>query len=76
MLLGAYTDVSYAKYLVTLQDGQENKKSPQFIITTFRKELVQNANKVLGMAMVNNASRVQEMTKEEALDFIVSQPGN
>ena len=36
-------------------------------------ELVQHADKVLGVMMKNSASRVQDMTLEDAMEFIVSQ---
>jgi len=38
----------------------------QFITTTFRSEMLVNANQFLGVAFVNKASRASEITREEA----------
>ena len=50
--------------------GTPEDKAPQFITTSFRKEMVEVANKVVAVAMVNNASRTASIGKEEAMDFI------
>ncbi|KAG9459745.1 hypothetical protein H6P81_004253 [Aristolochia fimbriata] len=42
----------------------------QFITTTFRPELVKVADKIYGVTHKNRVSRVDVVTKEEALDFI------
>ena len=47
-------------------------KAPQFITTSFRKEFVQGADKVIGVAMQNNASRTVPLSREEAIEFINS----
>ena len=45
---------------------------PQFITITFRKELVEHADKIIGLSMPNTVSKTQVLTKEKALDFIAS----
>ncbi|XP_062171710.1 structural maintenance of chromosomes protein 3 [Alnus glutinosa] len=42
----------------------------QFITTTFRQELVKVADKIYGVTHKNRVSRVNVVSKEEALDFI------
>ncbi|XP_057782124.1 structural maintenance of chromosomes protein 3-like [Salvia miltiorrhiza] len=42
----------------------------QFINTTFRQELVKVADKIYGVTHKNRVSRVNVVTKEDALDFI------
>ncbi|XP_050940977.1 structural maintenance of chromosomes protein 3 isoform X4 [Cucumis melo] len=42
----------------------------QFITTTFRPELVKVADKIYGVTHKNRVSRVNVVTKEDALDFI------
>ena len=60
-----------AEWLVDLKNrGTPQDKAPQFITTSFRKEMVEVANKVVGVAMVNNASRIASIGREEAMDFI------
>ncbi|CAK9175459.1 unnamed protein product [Ilex paraguariensis] len=44
--------------------------STQFITTTFRPELVKVADKIYGVTHKNRVSRVNVVSKEEALDFI------
>ncbi|GFP97186.1 structural maintenance of chromosomes protein 3 [Phtheirospermum japonicum] len=44
--------------------------STQFITTTFRPELVKVADKIYGVTHKNRVSRVNVVTKEDALDFI------
>ena len=59
-----------------LQDCKNNtddsvwKEAPQFITTTFRRELMENADKVIGVTMRQKTSHLWEMEKHEALDFI------
>jgi chromosome segregation ATPase len=60
-----------AEWMVDLKNrGTPEDKAPQFITTSFRKEMVEVANKVIGVAMVNNASRIALIGREEAMDFI------
>lgn len=42
----------------------------QFITTTFRSELVKVADKIYGVTHKNRVSRVNVVSKEDALDFI------
>ncbi|VFQ71401.1 unnamed protein product [Cuscuta campestris] len=44
--------------------------STQFITTTFRPELVKVADKIYGVTHKNRVSRVNVVSREEALDFI------
>lgn len=44
--------------------------STQFITTTFRQELVKVADKIYGVTHKHRVSRVNVVTKEEALNFI------
>merc|ERR1719192_1311681 len=60
-------------FLSSKTTQNEDRPAPQYITTTFRQELVQHADKVLGVMMKNSASRVQDMTLEDAMEFIVSQ---
>ena len=59
-----------------LQDCKNNtddsvwKEAPQFVTTTFRRELMENADKVIGVTMRQKASHLWEMERHEALDFI------
>jgi len=42
----------------------------QFIVTSFRKELVSVSHKIFGVINTNDTSRVEQITRERALDFI------
>jgi len=42
----------------------------QFIVTTFRKELVTVSHKIFGVINTNDTSRVEQISRERALDFI------
>ncbi|XP_039283231.1 structural maintenance of chromosomes protein 3 [Nilaparvata lugens] len=48
----------------------EMSKDAQFITTTFRPELLQNANKFYGVKFRNKVSHVECCTREEAHDFV------
>jgi len=48
----------------------EEGKAPQFITTTFRCELVEQADACIGVAAANNASRTFALENSEALEFI------
>ena len=50
----------------------EEGKAPQYITTTFRRELVERADACIGMSAVNNASRTFDMEIAEAVEFINS----
>lgn len=45
-------------------------QTTQFITTTFRQELVKVADKIYGVTHKNRVSRVNVVSREEALDFI------
>jgi structural maintenance of chromosome 3 (chondroitin sulfate proteoglycan 6) len=45
----------------------------QFITTTFRPELLQNANKFYGVTFTNKVSNVQLITKDDAMQFVEDQ---
>ncbi|XP_063943501.1 structural maintenance of chromosomes protein 3-like [Daucus carota subsp. sativus] len=47
-----------------------DKLNTQFIITTFRKELVKVADKIYGVTHKNMASCINVVSRKEALDFI------
>lgn len=49
---------------------QADSGATQFITTTFRPELVKVADKVYGVTLKNRVSRVDVISKEEALYFI------
>ena len=51
----------------------ENRPSSQFITTSFRRELVEKADKIIGVNMVNRASKVMSLTLFEAMEFITQQ---
>ena len=73
MILKFFFLLRVAEWMVDLKNrGTPQDKAPQFITTSFRKELVEVANKVVGVAMVNNASRIASIGREEAMDFITS----
>ena len=42
----------------------------QFITTTFRPEMLAHADKFYGVTFADKISRVDPITKEEALEFI------
>jgi len=50
---------------------QKESESSQFIISTFRPECVQCANKCYGIKIKAKASTFEPISKEEALNFIV-----
>lgn len=45
-------------------------ETTQFITTTFRQELVKVSDKIYGVTHSNRVSRVNVISKEEALNFI------
>ena len=42
----------------------------QFITTTFRPEMLANADKFYGVTFSNKVSRISAISKEDALNFI------
>ena len=49
-------------------------KTAQFIMTTFRPELLEHADRFYGVRFRNKVSHIQTVTREEAMDFIESEP--
>ena len=45
-------------------------ENAQFITTTFRPELVANADKFYGVAFQGKVSRIHAIAKEHALEFV------
>ncbi|KAM0683732.1 Structural maintenance of chromosomes protein 3 [Mitosporidium daphniae] len=43
----------------------------QFLVTTFRPELAVHADRFFGISLLSRVSRIREIQREEALDFIV-----
>lgn len=54
----------------------EMSQSAQFILTTFRPEMIAIANKFYGVTFANRISRIQSITKEAAMEFIEDQNEN
>ncbi|TPX67208.1 hypothetical protein SpCBS45565_g03913 [Spizellomyces sp. 'palustris'] len=48
----------------------ELSSSAQFIVTTFRPELLAYADKCYGVTFVNKVSRIQSITRDDALKFV------
>jgi len=48
----------------------ELSENGQFITTTFRPEMLANADKFYGVTFSNKVSRVNCITKEDALNFV------
>ncbi|KAF8406985.1 hypothetical protein HHK36_006106 [Tetracentron sinense] len=57
-------------YLVDMIRRLADMANTQFITTTFRPELVKVADKIYGVTHKNRVSRVNVVSKEEALEFI------
>ena len=49
---------------------KELSKSAQFIITTFRPELLSHADSFYGVSFVNKVSTIQPITREYATEFV------
>lgn len=49
------------------------KEGAQFITTTFRKELLKDADKFYGVTFVNKVSKIQSIEKGNAEEFVESQ---
>lgn len=54
-----------AQWLLDTKDS-----GSQFITTTFRRQLVENADKIVGIKMVSGASKALDLDKTDALQFI------
>jgi len=69
--LDAQTRKRVAEWMVQRKSGgNSEQKPPQYIATSFRRELVEVADKVIGVAMIHNASRTKYLTKDQAVEFI------
>ncbi|ORY77864.1 hypothetical protein LY90DRAFT_84315 [Neocallimastix californiae] len=51
----------------------ELSKDGQFTTTTFRPELIENANQFYGVTFVNKVSSITNISKENALSFVESE---
>eukprot|EP00835_Amoeboradix_gromovi_P004430 NODE_345_length_10548_cov_0.306728.p1 type:complete len:1029 gc:universal NODE_345_length_10548_cov_0.306728:3629-6715(+) len=49
---------------------KEFSKEAQFIVTTFRREIISRADCVYGVGYMNRVSHVEKINKNEALDFV------
>ncbi|RIB10793.1 SMC-like protein [Gigaspora rosea] len=54
----------------------ELSENGQFITTTFRPEMLANADKFYGVTFSNKVSRISVITKEDALNFITQANGS
>lgn len=68
--IDAALDPQYRTAVGNMVRRMADMASTQFITTTFRPELVKVADKIYGVTHKNRVSRVNVVTKEEALDFI------
>ena len=70
--LDSQTREKVAEWLTNLKNDStsDDKKAPQFITTSFRRELVEVADKVIHVSMSNSASKTMTVTKEQAMQFI------
>ena len=46
------------------------QKAPQFVTTTFRRELMERADKVIGVSMLHKTSHLEVLERQPALEFI------
>ncbi|XP_019197795.1 PREDICTED: structural maintenance of chromosomes protein 3 [Ipomoea nil] len=68
--IDAALDPQYRTAVGSMVRRLADMTSTQFITTTFRQELVKVADKIYGVTHKNRVSRVNIVTKEEALAFI------
>ncbi|XP_073386967.1 structural maintenance of chromosomes protein 3 [Physcomitrium patens] len=68
--IDAALDPQYRTAVGNMIKRQADAGATQFITTTFRPELVKVADRVYGVTHKNRVSRVDVITKEEALHFI------
>ena len=62
-----------ANWLINCKEGEaegETQEPPQFITTTFRRELMERADKIIGVTMMRKASQIKVLDHQEGLDFI------
>jgi structural maintenance of chromosome 3 (chondroitin sulfate proteoglycan 6) len=67
-------DSSYRAAVASVIERQANSKEnpTQFIVTTFRPELVSVANRTYGISLQNKVSNLHHMEKRDALNFVAS----
>lgn len=71
LIYGVCIEVSLSRFcMVDMIRRLADMANTQFITTTFRPELVKVADKIYGVTHKNRVSRVNVVSKEEALEFI------
>lgn len=68
--IDAALDPQYRTAVGNMIRRQADAANTQFITTTFRPELVKVADKIYGVSHVHRVSRVNVVSREEALKFI------
>ncbi|KAG8371091.1 hypothetical protein BUALT_Bualt13G0050800 [Buddleja alternifolia] len=68
--IDAALDPQYRTAVGNMVRRMADMASTQFITTTFRPELVKVADKIYGVTHKNRVSRVNVVSKEDALDFV------
>ncbi|KAK1394510.1 Serine/threonine-protein kinase TOUSLED [Heracleum sosnowskyi] len=68
--IDAALDPQYRTAVGNMVRRLADMQTTQFITTTFRQELVKVADKIYGVTHKNRVSRVNVVSREEALDFI------
>lgn len=58
------------KFIYALDMIHKMSENAQFITTTFRSELLTNADKFYGVTFQGKVSRINSTTKESALGFV------
>jgi structural maintenance of chromosome 3 (chondroitin sulfate proteoglycan 6) len=66
--LDANLDAQYRTAVAAMIE--ELSENAQYICTTFRPEMIQVANKFFGVIFQNKVSSIQEITRDNALDFV------
>jgi len=66
--LDANLDAQYRTAVASMIE--ELSENAQYICTTFRPEMIQAADKFFGVIFQNKVSTIQEITKENALEFV------
>jgi len=66
-------DSTYRKAVATLIERQANSEdNTQFIVSTFRPELVAIANRCYGISHQNKVSSIHHLSKKDALHFVAN----
>lgn len=68
--LDAAHRTALAGLLDSMAHGADGAPTTQFITTTFRPELLQRSDKFYGVSFGNRISRVEEISKDQAVEFI------